>query len=70
MATRVARAKEAAEEAILDKLQEADGRLDKGTVRGVAALIGSKKSTVHNAVSALIASGVVAKIGEELILRG
>jgi predicted transcriptional regulator len=41
----------------------------KDTVRGVAALIGASKSTVHNALGALIAAGVVERAGDGLVLR-
>jgi DNA-binding IclR family transcriptional regulator len=32
-------------------------------------MVGAPKSTVHLALTALLASGVVAKVGEALVLR-
>ena len=59
-----------AEVAIVDKLCEAGGRLDTGTARGLATLIGGRKSTVHNALVGLLAAGIVTKAGGALVLRG
>jgi DNA-binding IclR family transcriptional regulator len=47
---------------------KAKGALDDASVRGVAKLIGARKSTAHNAIAALIAAGVVARVGGELVL--
>jgi hypothetical protein len=55
---------------IVDALAGAGGRLEDGTVRKLARLIGGRKSTVHSALAALVASGAVAKVGAELVLRG
>jgi hypothetical protein len=44
------------------------GRLDDANAHGVARLLSGKKSTVHNAVTGLIASGVVVKAGGALML--
>lgn len=55
---------------IVDALAGAGGRLEGGTVRRLAALIGGRKSTVHAALAALAASGAVARAGTELVLRG
>jgi hypothetical protein len=54
---------------IVDTLQAQGGRIEGGSVRGLAALIGGRKSTVHNALAALIGAGVVAKAaGGALVL--
>jgi len=45
-----------------DKLQAQGGRIEGGSVRGIAALIGGRKSTVHAALAGLLASGIVAKV--------
>ena len=60
--------KEAVKLRLVDSLRAEGGKLDDASVRGVAKLIGAKKSTVHNAVAGLIASGVVAKVGTGLVL--
>jgi len=52
----------------VDVLKAKGGKLDRASVRGVARLIGAKKSTLHGAVAALIAGGVVTKIGGALVL--
>jgi hypothetical protein len=48
-------------------IQDNGDKLAEASARGVARLIGGKKSTVHNAMAALIATGVVG-VGSELIL--
>ena len=53
---------------IVDTLKDAGGKLDGASVRGIAALIGGKRSTVHAALATLLASGVVAKVGTALVL--
>src|SRR5262245_38763348 len=54
---------------IVDTLKASPGgRIEGSSVRGLAALIGGRKSTVHAALSALPASGVVAKAGTALVL--
>lgn len=61
--------KATAETAVVDTLKARGGRLPDASVRGLAALLSVPKSTVHNALAALIATGAVAKIGTELVLR-
>jgi hypothetical protein len=58
-----------AQQAIVSTLKEHGGRMDGASVRGLAALIGAHKSNVHNALGALIATGVVVKLGGELVLQ-
>ena len=53
---------------VVDIIKAKGGRLDDASVRGVARLIGGRKSTVHNALAGLLAAGVVAKIGGGLVL--
>jgi hypothetical protein len=56
---------------ILDTLADSGGRLEGGSVRGLAALIGGKRTAVHSALSALLAGGMVAKAaGGALVLTG
>jgi hypothetical protein len=57
-----------AENKVVSLLKDRGGRLDDASVRGVAKLIGARKSTVHNALAALVAGGVVAKVGGALVL--
>ena len=54
-----------AESKVVDILK-AKGALDGASVRGVARLIGARKSTAHNAIVALVSAGVVAKVGRRL----
>jgi DNA-binding IclR family transcriptional regulator len=53
----------------VDTLKRKGGKLEDASVRGIARLIGARKSTVHNAIAALISAGVVAKLGGQLVLR-
>lgn len=53
---------------IVDTLASHGGRIEGGSVRGLAALIGGRKSTVHNALAALIGAGIVAKVGTAFVL--
>ena len=53
----------------MDTLKASGGKLSGASVRGLAAKVGARKSTVHIALAGLIASGVVVRIGEELVLR-
>jgi hypothetical protein len=46
------------------------GRLEAASVRGLANIIGAKRSTVHNAIVLLFAGGAVARVGGHLVLRG
>lgn len=48
---------------ILDLAKASNGRLDK-SVRGLAALIGKPKSTVHSTLTGLVAAGVLSKAGD------
>jgi hypothetical protein len=57
-----------AERRVVDLIKTKGGRLDDASVRGVAKLIGGRKSTVHSALAGLLAAGVVAKAGGALIL--
>jgi len=61
--------KAAAESRIVDTLKSRGGKLDDASVRGVARLIGGRKSTVHSALAALVSAGVVARFGSELVLQ-
>jgi hypothetical protein len=63
---RPARGKTAAQ--IVDALRAAGGRVEQGSVRRIAGLIGGRKSTVHTALNVLLAGGVVAKAGRALVL--
>jgi hypothetical protein len=56
-----------AEQKVVRLIQDSGGKLDNASARGVARLIGGKKSTVHTAVAGLIAAGV-AKAGGALVL--
>ena len=58
-----------AKTAIVSTLRDNGGRLEGASVRGLATLIGAHKSNVHNALTALIAAGAVAKIGTALVLQ-
>ena len=60
----------AAGKRIVDMLKDHGGRLEAASVRGLANIIGAKRSTVHNAIAALIAGGAVARVGSQLVLRG
>ena len=51
---------------LVDAIRDSGGQLSTNTVRGVAALIGASKSTVHNALGALIAARVVERAGDGL----
>jgi hypothetical protein len=53
---------------IVAALADNGGRLDRASVRGVAALIGAKRTAVHAALGTLAAGGVVAKVGTALVL--
>ena len=58
---------------IVDALRDSGGRLEGASVRGIARLIGSNKSTVHGALAGLIAAGVVARaaqLGSTVCLTG
>jgi uncharacterized membrane protein len=57
------------EAAVLDRLKASGGQLSDASVRGLASMVGAPKSTVHLALGALVASGLVAKVGEALVLR-
>jgi hypothetical protein len=55
---------------LVDTLKKQGGKIEEASVRGVARLIGARRSTVHNALAALVSAGVVAKLGGVLVLRG
>lgn len=53
---------------IVDAIADSGGRIEAGSVRGIAALIGAKRTAVHGALTALLAAGAVAKVGTGLVL--
>jgi hypothetical protein len=57
-----------AENKVMDMLRAKGGKLEDASARGVARLIGGKKSTGHRAVAGLLAAGVVVKAGGVLTL--
>jgi len=57
-----------AERKVLQLVQDSGGKLQAGSARGVAKLIGAKKSTAHSAVAGLITAGVLTKAGGALVL--
>jgi hypothetical protein len=57
-----------AESKVVSLIKDSGGTLESGSARTVAKLIGGKKSTVHSALTGLIAAGVVAKVGTALVL--
>jgi hypothetical protein len=54
---------------LLDMLRRRGGRIEDASVRGLARLIGAKKSTAHNAIATLIGAGIVARLGSGLVLQ-
>jgi hypothetical protein len=62
------RANAAVQTRILDAIKAKGGRLEAGSVRTIAQLVGGRKSTVHAALGMLIAAGAVAKAGKALVL--
>jgi hypothetical protein len=54
---------------LVDTLKAQGGRIEGASIRGLAALIGARRSNVHNALAALVAAGTVAKIGTALVLQ-
>jgi DNA-binding IclR family transcriptional regulator len=54
----------------VDTLREQGGCAPGSSVRRLGRLIGERRSTVHNALAMLIASGVIERIGGDLVLRG
>jgi hypothetical protein len=54
---------------LVDMLRDNGGKLVDEGVRGLASLIGGKRSTVHNALAGLLAAGIVARVSGELVLR-
>ena len=56
-----------AEQKIVDTIK-AKGRLSAKSVRRLGSMLGVRKSTMHSALSALVAAGVVAKVGSDLVL--
>jgi hypothetical protein len=53
---------------IIAALADSGGRLNAGSVRAIARLTGAKRTAVHSALGALLASGAVAKVGTALVL--
>src|SRR5262245_54898388 len=53
---------------LVKALQDAGGRLPKAE-RGLATRLGVRKSTLHNAVAALLEADMVARVGGQLVLR-
>jgi hypothetical protein len=64
-----AASKEAAAARIMATLRGQGGR-SAASIRGLAAAVGGKRSTVHGALANLIAAGAVARVGGEIVLRG
>jgi hypothetical protein len=62
--------KDAAAGKIVDTLRDQGGRAPGSSVRRLGRLIGERKSTVHNALAMLVASGIVERVGADLVLRG
>jgi hypothetical protein len=62
------RANAAAQARILDALKKRGGRIEGGSVRKIAGLIGARKSTVHSAIALLLAAGAITKAGRTLLL--
>jgi hypothetical protein len=67
--TRSTGSKDAAATKIVDTLREQGGRAPGGSVRRLGQAIGECKSTTWNALAALIAGGVIERVGSELVLR-
>jgi DNA-binding IclR family transcriptional regulator len=62
------RANAAAQARILDALKKRGGKIEAGSVRKIAELIGARRSTAHSALAVLLAAGAVAKAGRTLLL--
>jgi len=65
---RVVVSKTDAQRRVISLIRDNGGKLDRASARGIACLIGGKKSTVHSALVSLIAAGVVARVGTDLML--
>jgi hypothetical protein len=52
----------------MDALRARGGRLEAGSVRKIALLIGARKSTVHSTLGALLATGAVGRVGKAIVL--
>jgi DNA-binding IclR family transcriptional regulator len=52
----------------MDALTASGGRLEAGSVRKIAKLIGARKSTVHSTLGALLAAGAVGRTGRAIVL--
>jgi len=63
-----AKPRSATETLITAALSDSGGKLSDATVRGLASKIGARKSTVHNALAGLMAAGIVARDGEDIVL--
>jgi hypothetical protein len=53
---------------IMEALKAQGGRLEAGSVRKIAKLIGGRKSTVHSTLGTLLATGAVGRVGRALVL--
>jgi len=53
---------------IVEALKAQGGRIEAGSVRKIAKLIGARKSTVHSTLAALLATGAVGRAGRALVL--
>jgi DNA-binding IclR family transcriptional regulator len=52
----------------MDALKAQGGRLEAGSVRKIAKLIGARKSTVHSTLAALLATGAIGRVGKAIVL--
>ena len=62
--------KGAAAAKIVDTLRVQGGRAPTASVRRLGRSIGATKSTTFNALAMLVASGVIERVGADLVLRG
>ena len=65
---RPAKARLEAQGKVIDLLKASGGKLSKNSVRKLGKMVKARRSTAHNALLGLIASGVVAKVGGALVL--
>jgi hypothetical protein len=62
------RERKQAEAKIIDMARASGGRLPKNSVRKLGNMVSASRGTAHNALLALIAAGVLAKVGGALVL--
>jgi hypothetical protein len=62
------RANGAAQQRILEALRKRGGRIEAGSVRKIAGLIGARKSTVHTALGILLAAGFLTRVGKAIVV--